>query len=62
MLELTAQELDQVSGGDMQDANALAVGIFVGGCVGFLFGGPVGAVAGAIDGGLHAWAISAAMH
>jgi len=59
MQELKAQEIDLVAGGDETDANRFAAAVMIGAAVGFLWGGPVGAVAGAVSAGGHAILISA---
>lgn len=60
MYELSDADTMLVSGALLIDAEWMAVGIIVGGFAGFCIGGPVGAVAGAIDGGAHALAASVA--
>ena len=48
MQELTASELDQISGGDL--GSAMVDGALYGGMIGLLVGGPAGMLAGAVDG------------
>jgi len=62
MQQISIEQLEQVSGGKMDQVYDTAAGAFVGACAGFLIGGPVGAVAGAISGGGHALAISLALN
>jgi hypothetical protein len=61
MRELTTVEIDVVSGGSTDGANAVLAGATVGCAVGFMFGGPVGCIGGAVSGGLHtfvAWQLA----
>lgn len=58
MQVLTTQEMQEVHGATENDANSFAFGVFTGGLAGFMVGGPVGAVAGAISVGVHAALIS----
>ncbi|WP_363311655.1 Blp family class II bacteriocin [uncultured Brevundimonas sp.] len=58
--ELNLEEIDAVNGGGRLDSimTDAAAGALVGAAAGFLFGGPVGAVAGALSVGGHAALIS----
>jgi lactobin A/cerein 7B family class IIb bacteriocin len=59
MIELTHEEIEHVSGGSMNEVYAIAAAATAAGAVGFLFGGPVGAVAAAASVAGHGLLIAA---
>lgn len=59
MQELTNDQIDMVSGASMDEVYAIGAATLAGAAVGFLFGGPVGAVAAAASVAGHGLVIAA---
>ena len=53
MKELTQIEMEMIDGAHMGTTEGFAAGVTAGAAVAFLVGGPIGAFAVAISGGLH---------